>query len=208
MDIGLGLMGIVGGNFQNKPEKSASDLPGLENPGFGGLTAGGGLMVDGRILDGLLGLEVDVLRTSDKGTGTITENGFSLKVTVGQGAWHVPVLAKLTIPSAVVAPMFFLGPEFVFPSKGQVATDPALPPGFDIKESADNYVVVTGGGGVEIKLPLPILDLRIPIGLRFSYNPGLSSTFSDRTHVVGTTLTYNSEWKYAVNLTAGAALYF
>jgi hypothetical protein len=208
MDIGLGLMGTVGGNFQNKPAKTASDAPFLENPGFGGLTAGGGLMVDGRILDGLLGLEVDVLRTSDKGTGTINEGGASLKLTIGQGAWHVPILAKLTIPSAVVAPMFFLGPEFVFPSKGQVSTDPPLPPGINVAASADNYVVITGGGGVEIKLPLPILDLRIPIGLRFSYNPGLSSTFSDRTHLVGTTLTYSSEWKYAVNVTAGAALYF
>ncbi|HEX7671046.1 MAG TPA: hypothetical protein VF395_15730 [Polyangiaceae bacterium] len=63
-ELGVGLMGAVGGNFQDKPDRAAN-LPDI-NPGFGGLTAGGGLMADLRFLDkGLLGLEVDLLRTRD-----------------------------------------------------------------------------------------------------------------------------------------------
>lgn len=204
-DLGLGLMGAVGGNFQDKPNRTATD-PDV-NPGFGGLTAGGGLMIDGRVLD-LLGLEVDVLRTSDKGTGTINFPFGSYKLTIGQSAWHVPILAKLTIPSPLVAPMFFVGPELVFPSDATAKLDG---PGVDaasLHAKADHYVMITAGAGVEIKLPLPVLDLRIPIGLRVSYNPSLSSSFADRTKRTTEGTTYDSAWKFAVNLTAGAALYF
>jgi hypothetical protein len=68
----------------------------------------------------------------------------------------------------------------------------------------------TFGAGVEIKLPVPVLDLRIPIGLRGSYAPGVSSKFSDRTQVNVATMTavYRSEWKFAAAATLGAALYF
>lgn len=209
-DIGVGLMGAVGGNFQTKPDRKLGDAD--LNPGFGGLTAGGGLMLDGRVLDGLLGVEVDVLRTSDTGRGTVRLSGpgfaADYKVTIGQSAWHVPILAKITIPSPLVAPMFFLGPELVFPSSSEATLDgPGAPAGI-VHSSADSYVMITGGAGVEIKLPLPILDLRIPVGLRVSYNPSLSGSYSDRTKFAANGTTYDSAWQIAVNFTAGAALYF
>jgi hypothetical protein len=213
VDLGVGLVGAVGGNFLDKPDRTAGE-PDIY-PGYGGLTIGGGLMLDARFLDGLLGVEADVIRSSDKGSGDVTFTsqipGFvaSEKVThkIGQGAWHVPLLAKLAIPSPVVAPVLMLGPEFVFPSSPSSTVDPALQ-GFTVRAKADNYVAITAGVGVEIKLPLPILDLRIPVDLRASYNPSVSSKFSDRVQSGGTTLTYHSEWKYSVALTAGAALYF
>lgn len=210
-EVGVGLMGAVGGNFQDKPDRTAGQ-PDI-NPGFGGLTGGGGLMADLRFLDkGLLGLEVDLLRTTDKGTGTITASGFGgsadYKLKIGQSAWHLPILAKLTIPSPIVAPMFFLGPEIVFPSDGEATLDGPGASSVTVHAKADRYVMLTAGGGVEIKVPLPILDLRIPIGLRFSYNPSLKSSFSDRTTITATGTTYDSAWKFAVNATLGAALYF
>jgi hypothetical protein len=210
-ELGVGLMGAVGGNFQDKPDRTALERD--INPGFGGLTAGGGLMADLRFLDkGLLGLEVDVLRTTDKGTGNITASGFGgsadYKLTIGQSAWHLPILAKLTIPSPVVAPMFFLGPEIVFPSDGEAKLEGPGASAVAVHAKADRYVMITGGGGVEIKVPLPVLDLRIPIGLRVSYNPSLPSSFSERTKFRPEGATYDSAWKFAVNVTAGAALYF
>ena len=76
-------------------------------------------MLDLRLI-GLLGLEVDVLRTKDKGSGEITFNNVvKVNITLEQSAWHVPVLAKLVIPSPIVRPMFFIGPEFVFPGDGK-----------------------------------------------------------------------------------------
>lgn len=201
-DFGVGLIGTAGGNFLDKP-----DNPPPGYPGFGGVTYGGGLMLDGRILDGILGLEGDVIRSVDKGSGTITVNGIDSKLKLGQGAWHVPILAKVTIPSPVVAPAFFLGPEIVFPSSANAELSTPLGT-ISGPQKADTYVMITGGLGVEIKVPLPILDLRIPIGLRASYNPSVSAKYSDRVTLVNGTARYQSEWKYAVNLTAGAAIYF
>jgi len=65
--------------------------------------------------------------------------------------------------------------------------------------------------GVEIKLPLPVLDLRIPIGLRGSFAPGVSSDFNDRTStnlLAMPNITYHSEWKFQAAATLGAAVYF
>jgi hypothetical protein len=206
------LIGALGGNFLDKTDDHP---PGLDiYPGFGGLTMGGGIMGDLRFLDGLLGLELDVIRSTDKGKGTVTFTGLGgsadVKLTLGQPAWHVPILAKLTIPSPLVAPAFFLGPELVFPGAATTSIDSPVPVATPINATADSYVMITGGLGMEIKLPLPVLDLRIPIGLRGSYNPGVSSKFADRVSasLAPQSVTYHSEWKFAVNLTAGAALYF
>lgn len=208
VDLGVGLIGSAGGNFLDKPDRNQFE-PDIY-PGYGGLTLGGGLLVDVRFLDELLGLELDVIRSTDKGKGDLTFTSplgaLTLKHTLGQSSWHLPLLLKLTIKSPVVAPQFFVGPEFVFPSEAESTTDPPVP---GITATADNYVMITGGGGIEIKLPLPVIDLRIPIGLRFSYNPSVPSAFADRvTATSPTTAVYHSEWKYAASLTLGAALFF
>ena len=204
MEFGAGLIGIAGGNFQDKPDR-ATGQPDV-NPGFGGLSIGGGLLLDVRFAK-LIGLELDVIRSGDHGTGTVTFNGYSSKVTIGQGAWHLPILAKVTIDTPVVAPAFFLGPEIVIPSTSSTSVEPPLLSGV-FTQKADTYVMLTFGAGVEIKLPLPVIDLRIPIGLRGSFAPGVSSSWSDRTTVTLGGIQYRSEWKFAVNATLGAALYF
>jgi hypothetical protein len=210
--IGAGLFGIVGGNFQQKPSAGPVDV----NPGFGGVTGGGGLMLDSRFFK-LIGLEVDVIRSSDHGSGDLTSsftfNGVTTTtkahVTIGQGAWHIPILAKVTFDSPLVGPMIFIGPEIVAPSKSSPSVDPsALAPGF--AQTVDTYVMLTFGGGVEFKLPVPVIDLRIPITIRGSWNPSVSDKFSDRTSFgpLGTPITYKSDWQFAVNGTLGAAIYF
>jgi hypothetical protein len=209
--LGGGLIGIAGGNFQDKPDRNAGQV--LDNnPGFGGPTIGGGLMFDARFLDKeLLGLELDVIRSGDHGTGTYTINGISNKITIGQGAWHLPILAKLTFDVPVVSPAIFVGPEIVLPSQGSASVEsPVFVPPGTIAQTADTYVMVTFGVGVEIKLPLPVIDLRLPIGIRGSFSPGVSSAYGDRTtnSLTPPLVTYRSEWKYAAAATLGAALYF
>ena len=214
VNVGVGLMGTAGGNFLEKPDRGPLD-PDV-NPGFGGLTIGGGLMLDARFIN-LVGLEVDVIRSSDHGKGTVTNtlivNGVastsSADVTIGQGAWHIPILAKVTFPSPMVAPAVFLGPEIVAPSKASPSVSPSEASAA-FAQKADTYVAFTFGGGIEIKLPLPILDVRIPIQIRGSYTPSVSSKFADRTTLAAAlpAITYKSDWQFAVNGTLGAAIYF
>src|SRR5262249_12553709 len=105
VNFGAGLIGIAGGNFQDKPNGQPAGME--SNPGFGGLTIGGGLLLDVRFMK-LVGVEVDVIRSSDHGSGTqnATFNGVPLasaKFEIGQGAWHIPILPKLTFDMPIVA---------------------------------------------------------------------------------------------------------
>lgn len=221
--IGAGLIGVVGGNFLDKPDdthpKYQNVSVGIETyPGFGGVSSGAGVMLDGRFF-GMLGLEIDVIRSSDHGHGDLTINGTKFTMTIGQSAWHVPVLAKLVAPLPVVRPMLFVGPELVFPASAEGKVDPVYPGFPAISAAADSYMVITGGIGMEFKLPLPALDLRIPFTLRGGYNPSLGDTLDDRaTHVItpvpGTNavsidkVEYKSEWRYQTYATLGVAAYF
>jgi hypothetical protein len=205
-EFGAGLVVQAGGNFISKPDAVAGIIN--PNPGFGGLTLGGGLMLDARLIP-FLGLEVDVLRTNDKGSGDYTLNGNKFHITLSQGAWHIPILAKVVLPSPLLAPYAVLGPEYVSPSDPSAETDPKIPIGNGgFSAFADSYWMITAGLGMEIKLPLPIVDLRIPISLRASFTPGASSKGTDRTKLDAGTISYSSEWQYAINLNAGAAIYF
>ncbi len=217
--FGAGLGGVIGGNFLDKPsDKTLVATDGRQvgpytfYPGFAGMTAGGGLMLDARFIN-LLGIEADVFRTSDKGSGDLSIGGYKLHITLGQSAWHVPVLAKLAVPAPIVSPVFFVGPEFVFPGSASLTVDnPGLPP---MKATASNYTMITFGAGLEIKLPLPALDLRIPFQLRGSVNPGTSGKLRDRVNATARPPTYGaqvnsikSEWKFQAVATLGAELYF
>lgn len=214
---GAGVLGVAGGNFISKPSDKTLTVPGVGTgqaefyPGFGGTTLGGGLMLDLRFID-LLGLELDVLRTTDRGQGDITFNGvYKVTFTIEQSAWHVPILAKVVIPGPIVRPMFFVGPELVFPSGATAEAN--KPIGTEVDASAESYTMLTFGGGVEIKLPLPAIDLRIPIALRGSYNPSVSDKLKDRIEVqwsgsAAQKITYHTEWQYQVAMTLGVAAYF
>jgi len=216
--LGVGLGGVIGGNFLDKPSDKTLVMPNGQSvqgsdfyPGFAGMTAGGGLMIDARFIS-LLGVELDVFRTSDKGSGDLTlhsgPSSVKVHMTLGQSAWHVPVLVKLAIPAPIVSPVVFVGPEFVFPGSPTFKADPALAQ--EIKASADQYTMIAFGAGVEIKLPLPAIDLRIPVQLRGGYNPGVSSKLADRitTDSSFQLKTIKSEWKFQAVATLGAELYF
>ncbi len=221
ISVGAGLIGMVGGNFLNKPDTDSPTYKGhlvslSTYPGFGGVSRGGGLMLEGRFRFGL-GLELDVLRSSDHGHGDLTINGTKFTIDVGQSAWHLPVLLKFVAPLPVVRPMVFLGPEFVFPGSPDASVDPQNPNFWTVKATASSYTLFTWGVGMEFKLPLDGVDLRIPFTLRGSVNTGLGNKLDDRaTHgitPVGSAVkidevTYKSEWKYQAQATLGVAAYF
>jgi hypothetical protein len=199
--LGVGLMAGGGGNFIPKPDPFVGIQP---NPGFGGTTFGGGFAVDGRILP-FVGLELDIHFKSDKGTGTFNNVDF----TIGGSSLHVPILAKFLLPSPLVAPFAILGPEYVSPNYGDAEVKGGVVP--STAQFADSYWMFTFGLGMEIKLPLPVVDIRIPVSLRGSITPGASSDPLDRTHPPtppSPYYTYNAEWQYAFSLNAGAQIYF
>lgn len=214
--VGGGLMGAIGGSFQNKPGNRAipGSNPSVEDttyPGFGGFNGPmPGLFIEGRAL-GIVGLEVDFLFQNDRAHGDITINGNTFTVDIGQKALHIPVLVKATLPSPLFAPAIFIGPEFVRPDGGSVTITPAAQTTFTAK--ADNYTMLTMGLGGEFKLPIPKIDIRIPFSLRGSIQPGFDDTLKDRAKYERTTsgyrvTEYNSAWRYQALATLGVAAHF
>lgn len=209
-------------------------------PGFAGLDAALGLMLDLRY-EHTIGIEVDLVWQNDRGTGTINVNDAGsmclipaihlpfltagYDVTIGQNAWHVPVLAKLSVPGRWQTvsdgdtereikksfATFAFGPEFVFPGE---ATLRVTPRGLDfpLRATASNYVMYTGAIGAERRL-LDSTDMRLLVSLRGSYNPRIGGSAMTRGQydvVDGSIvpIVYKSEWRYQASLTLGLGWFF
>jgi hypothetical protein len=217
---GAGVLGFIGANFLDKPSNRMvtlsdgreAEAPDVYYPGYGGVSAGGGLMLEGRVL-GFIGMELDLFRSSDRGHGDATINGYKSTIDVGQSSWHLPLLFKATVPMPVVRPSIFVGPEFVFP--GDAAADVAHPiPGYpQVTASASSYTMVTAGLGFEFKLPIPKVDIRIPLQLRGSYH-SVPDRLGDRAdftldpslHV--TKMNIHTEWKWQTQAVLGVSIWF
>jgi hypothetical protein len=187
----------------------------------------------------VIGVEIDLLRQEDRGSGTIETSGScscvilnngpnagnaaprSYSLTLGQMAWHVPLLAKLSIetggdserdpdaPRRSVSLLF--GPELVFPG---AATLEVSPDGFagPAQAQASRYVMLTGGLGFERQL-FRAIDLRLVGSLRGSYNPSVGSGAGGRADyelVAGAIqpVSYRSEWRYQIWGSLGLAVFF
>ncbi len=236
--VGIGGMFQAGGNFLDKPDdqtiqlangKTAADP---EYPGFAGLTLGGGGFVDVRFIK-YVGIEFGVLYTSDKGEAElkITNAGNEAKfdITISHNAIHMPLLVKGVIPGAVAQPMLFVGPEFVVPlgDGGDAECEQTSPPAANCNSlgtkymmlDTPTYIMVTFGLGVEFKLPLPVVDIRIPLTLRGSIDPGVPETRQHTDTQDGRAkytingnaiekVEYKTEWKFQAAATLGTSIHF
>jgi hypothetical protein len=213
--VGGGLMAAIGGEFMNKPGDRT--VPGTSAqdtsyPGFGGFIGpAGGFFLEGRAL-GIVGIEIDFLRQNDRGKGDITINNTVFNVEIGQKAWHIPVLAKATLPSPLFSPSFMIGPEFVRTDAGETTVTPAGL-GTRYTNKADNYTMLTIGIGGEFKLPIPSVDLRIPFSIRGSVRPRVGDGLADRAtyDISGNVIRgveFNSAWRYQALATLGVAAHF
>jgi hypothetical protein len=230
VDVGVGVIGGVGGNFLDKPGDKAyppfAESDPTSYPGFGGVNYGFGLALDVRLIK-FLGLEVDLLKQKDRGHAdwdfsVNNQPKQTYKMEIGQDAWHIPVLLKGVIPLPLLAPMAFLGIDFVSPGTPDASVTPSgsVPAPFAVKAHADSYKMLMGGIGFEIKLPIPGVDIRLPFMLRAALNTGTSDKLVDRQNIGSVPVggdpsrrqiiesDYRSEWKYQAMATLGAQIFF
>ncbi len=227
--LGIGIKGGAVGNFLDKPSDKSYSYMGSDvsnslpsYPGFGGANGEFGGYVEAMAL-GMVGIELDFLHSSDFGHGSedVTVNGLRVgtwNLQVGYDAWHIPLLLKGQIPLPLFSPYAVIGPEFVFPGKTSASAPPesgttGTYPNGPVIATVKNYTLFTVGLGFDIKLPIPNVDLRIPIDLRGSFNLGTSSHEQDLVNYVisGNTLqgaTYNAAWQYRASATIGLGYHF
>ncbi len=213
LKFGAGVMAGAGGNFLDKPgDRQYGAETDTLYPGFAGTSAAFGIFAEARLL-GVVGLELELLTSSDRGKGTVTLNNREYDIEIGQRSFHLPVLAKAVLPLPVLAPFVVFGPEFVFSSDADASASPSSYPAA-VSARHDGYTLLTAGLGLEIKPPIPKLDLRIPFSLRASLNPGTPDEIGGRVRYGGggvltaTSASYLSEWKYRAYATIGVGLHF
>jgi len=210
VDVGVGLVGLGGASFITKSSDSG---PGSETyPGFVGLRTGIGANLELRVL-GVVGIEAGFIKSNDKGKGDINVAGYNVSAELGQTATHIPVLVKLVLPIPFFAPFVGAGIDFVKPgdcsssfSGGGVVTPTTC--------HNANYSMWTGAVGAELALPIPGIDLRIPLSLRYSRHRDFGDSISerasfvvDRTGIVNK-IDFRSEWQHETYATAGVSLFF
>ena len=231
MTFGVGFMGQVGVAILDKPDDQTiagtTYQRNAEYPGFVGVSYGFGPFFDFRFF-GYGGIELDILFQSDHGTAELEHTEYDagtgailqkvkFDVEIGHSAVHVPLLFKGAIPGKWVSPMIFLGPEFVIPGDGELTqtATPAGTPTYGAK--SESYTAFAFGLGMEINLPTPTVDMRIPFSLRGNVNPGVGSTRDERgsyqTAVVGgepviTAETFNTSWKFQASFNIGLSGHF
>ena len=179
-ELGVSLYGLVMGSFLDEPQTKDKVIT-LDDgrraqvlyPGFAGVGGGAGLSLVG-MWRGIVGLELGVYNSVDHGTGEIN----NVEFTIGQSAWHIPLMLRVAVPAESVRPFLSLGIDFVLPGEAEV-TDVELPALADrLGAEADSYVAWTMGFGFEFRLPTE-QDLRIPLAFRWNYH-SVGDTAEDR----------------------------
>ena len=224
--LGIGILGVLGGNFLDAPTDQNVEVNGLrghpmgvgDDSGFAGFTGGGGLTVQARIYD-YAGIELDLLRTRDSGKAkiSVSQAGVSKDFTLelSQSAFHLPLLIRGILPGPLVEPSVFVGPEFVVVDGASAEiVDGQSPYAVDIVALPRSYTMVTFGAGMDIHLPVEPFDVCLPLSLRGSVTPGIGDGRQDRGRYIGTDpnhltrIEHETRWKYQLGFTLGAMVWF
>ena len=231
VEIGFGLLGNFGANFIDQPSDQLVEGREVkpEYPGFAGATVGIGPMIDFRFFE-YVGVELDFLYQSDKGTTDITITNLTtgqetiFEIKMGHSAWHIPLLFKgAFLPDQPVQPVVGIGPEFVIPvgnaklgEQFEIIGENTTTTQYGAIE-ATSYTRLAIALGIEARLPIdsPYISLRIPFTVRGSFHTGLDDTRSAREDTVlvsGTdqpaSIKYRNEWEYQVSANFGMSLHF
>lgn len=224
--ISVGLVGVAGVVVLDEPGDQHIEVAGARGepmgvptyPGFVGPTAGGGISLELRAFE-LVGLQLDILRTYDQGHGDLQvshrDSAHDYTLTVAHDALHLPLLLKALVPGEIVQPMILVGPEFVAPFDAQAeVSEGASPYEFRYDARSETYTMLTVGLGLEIKLGIEALDLRLPVSLRGSVTPEVGDARWQRATYRGRDIHRLSEveldttWQYQVAATVGLSAWF
>ncbi|MEM6790931.1 MAG: hypothetical protein AAF715_25655 [Myxococcota bacterium] len=189
MTFSAGITGGLGGSFIGRPDDQTlfgqEVSPGY--PGFGGFSPAIGAQFEVRFL-GYVGVEMDFLYVGENGSTTITvldhvtRQETEFDINIGHRALHVPLYLKGVFPGRWFSPMVMIGPEFVSPlgaARFSIEGENNTPTRYGAF-AADGYTMIGFGIGGELNLPIPFVDLRLPISLRGAYNPGAGDTRTER----------------------------
>ena len=171
LDLGLQVYGMVTGSFLSELDDQQKVRDGNRltlYPGFGGVGGGGGLNFEA-MWRGIVGVQVGFAYSVDSVSGDLVQGAREVTANITQSAIHIPFVLKVAAPIEVVRPFGFVGGEYVVPGEPEVSQSGGTVAGVAAK--ADPYLALAFGAGMEFMLPIPEVDLRIPLTLRGRLQP-------------------------------------
>ncbi|MFO8074358.1 MAG: hypothetical protein R6V85_21045 [Polyangia bacterium] len=186
-----GLKGSIGGNYLTVPE----DVP----PGFGelafadgagGFGGGGGIALEFRVLEGHLGLELDMLFEKSRNWASITysevvETDWIYSFT----SMRIPILLEGSLENDTVRASIGVGPEFVVGLSCETEIEVTEGSQYVVGQDLDSFLsaedandtFITAGLGFAFKVWMLSIDL----DLRYAYNLTQPENYLDRVEIQG-----------------------
>ncbi len=218
--VSVGAFGGVVGSFMEEPSETnkTARVP-LEGrlqkgsvpvpyPGFAGVGGGGGVSVD-VMYQGIIGLELQLYNAKETAKGHLDVRNTRHQIELSKTAWHIPLLFKLAIPTAVVRPFIFGGFDFVLESEPEVETTLI---GADAL--GDGYTATQFGFGFDFFVHERV---RIPLMLRGSRNFAMDSNVEGLMSFDGCSLQndealscfqYRTAWQWQAFVSLGVSYTF
>ena len=172
---------MVVGSFISEPPEDEKVIDNYQIPygGFAGIGGGWGLTLSAT-WEEWVGLELGLLSVSAAGEGKINVGPGVITHEVTTSSIHIPLLLVLSAPFESVKPQLFVGPSWVIPNDMSFETSPENIVGANFDARGDTYFAWHFGFGLEIRLPISGVDLRIPVRLHGIYNPAVGDSIDSR----------------------------
>jgi hypothetical protein len=209
-EFGAGLDATLGWMLLDAPAHSAFALPRsgsrAEVHGMSGLGMGAGVSVEGRLLS-RIGLHLGAGYSLETMSGELAVAGETISVDLEQPALVVPALLQVFVRFGGITHFVAVGPELVVPIIPLARTDPERR--FPVAATAETYARLSVGWGAELPLPFRAVDLRIPLVVLGTWNPGLGDELGERVRVLPSdAVIYTATPRFGVRLSLGAGIYF
>lgn len=210
LEVGVGLGVNASAGWTSPPSSAEIVLPRSEQRiqyhRFSGLGLLGGLALEARFFR-FVGVEIDVYYGRDVAAGTFETEAGDAEVSWSEPTLRLPILAKGIWPFGTWAPFVALGPEVVHPGLSRVEVEPKGRLRAIVSTEPSLWLVAALG--VEWRVPIPGVDLRIPLSIRFSFDPSSASSRQERVAALPSdALVLNGALEYRLALASSAVVFF
>ena len=209
-EFGAGLDTQIGVAWLDAPAPAELTLPRsgsrAEIHDLSGLALGAGVFAEIRLLS-RVGFHVGAAYALETMSGDLDVGDRTIHVELEHPALTVPLLLQGFVPLGAVAPFVTVGPELVVPIIPIARTDPER--AFPVAATAETHLRLSLGAGVELRLPVTAIDLRVPLAVGGIWYAGLGDDLGQRVRVLPSdALIYTNTPRFGARASLGLGAYF
>jgi hypothetical protein len=209
VEFGVGVLLQGGASFADAPTPDTFLLPRAEEraqqSSLSAPTFGAGLTAELRYAR-RLGLELGATYFRTRLSGEVDGETREVDVSLRQDELHVPLMLKGYFPLDAFTGFVGLGVEHAVPGLPSAQSEPTR--GIPVAATAEPYWNFLASAGLELDASVGGWDLRVPLGVRFSYQLGFDDSLPERVRVLPSdALIYTSTPRFGLHATAGLVFF-